>query len=364
MQAVIAQKKLVSAIKIQAQIRRFLSKKRVQLLRSKEEAKKKQKEWLESLAKKATPREIFKEQKVHEEVRDQISINSGSSVQDDLKSKSLDDSKIQEIDIKLKMLEDIEKRIRESEEKVRQEALRAEERLQEQIRLLEEKSRQAEADRLAREELMKLAVGNVSHRSPFSTLGTIQLHGPNSARAAQKSAFSTISSAPPTGRSAREGPIPSTAPRLLYNNQEWVQLWDQEQRAYYWWCDKTQIAQWEQPGMMPVSDEPMEDRDDAASDSGYESTSGMTDYSTDHEDSHYGSEVGELDGWTEYWDEQAQAKYWYNNKTVSCKIISINNTSFFFFFFNEGRSFVDASGWITISQQYRQREHCISTRIR
>lgn len=316
-------KQNISAIKLQAQIRRFLSIRRVQLLRTKEQAKRKQREWLESLTKKSISQPNADTKKNELEPVATPNLPSGDSHPTKTESSQpsvelhpdpIDNAKLQEIDSKLKMLEDIERRIKESEEKVRQEALKAEERLQEQIRLLEERTRQAEAERLAREELMKLAVGPVSHRSPFNTHGSVR--GPPSARRDNKSAYSTISSAPPTGRSAKDGPIPANAPRLLFGGQEWVQLWDQENRAYYWWCEKTKVAQWEQPGMMSVNNEVLDDREDAVSESGYESTGGMTDYSTDHEDALYGSEVEESDGWTEYWDEQAQAKYWYNNRTV------------------------------------------------
>jgi hypothetical protein len=57
-----------------------------------------------------------------------------------------------------------------------------------------------------------------------------------------------------------------------------------------------------------------------ADDSGYESAGAMTDYSTDHNDEYsaYTDDTGYDDTvWHEYWDESAQAKYWYNEITVS-----------------------------------------------
>ena len=46
-----------------------------------------------------------------------------------------------------------------------------------------------------------------------------------------------------------------------------------------------------------------------------------TDYSTDGYDTEGGESYGggfmESQPWAEYWDEQAQAKYWYNNESVS-----------------------------------------------
>ena len=61
-----------------------------------------------------------------------------------------------------------------------------------------------------------------------------------------------------------------------------------------------------------------------ADESGYESGGAMTDYSTDYNDdrsvytadSDYGEYSQSLSPWQEYWDEQAQAKYWYNTNTV------------------------------------------------
>lgn len=88
---------------------------------------------------------------------------------------------------------------------------------------------------------------------------------------------------------------------------QWVQLWDPDEYSTYWYCERTQVAQWEEPSHAHGEE------------SGYESGGALTDYSTDNE------QVGGYDSdncanhteWQEYWDEQAQAKYWYNNTTVS-----------------------------------------------
>eukprot|EP00981_Chlorochromonas_danica_P007949 scaffold1931_cov215-Ochromonas_danica.AAC.5 len=231
------------------------------------------------------------------------------------------DPRLDNLEERLKQLEDIERRIKASEQNMAEEAKRAEERIRQQMQILEEKAKQAEAERQAREELMKLAVGSISHRSPFTTMG------PHSARIMQSNGggglMSTRGSAPPTARSARSGPLPTDAPRLLYGGQEWVQLWDDEQQAYYWWCAATEVAQWEQPGMEQYYQQSsynaqathpatvVEGKD--GEESGYESGGGaLTDYSTDHEASYYTDSEGggDYNDWQEYWDEQAQAKYW------------------------------------------------------
>ena len=54
--------------------------------------------------------------------------------------------------------------------------------------------------------------------------------------------------APPTARSAREVGIPKTAPKFFYEGAKWVQLWDQQEEHFYWYCPSTKAAQWEKPG--------------------------------------------------------------------------------------------------------------------
>jgi len=216
-----------------------------------------------------------------------------------------------------------------------------------------------------------MAIGTC--RSPFMTnQGTrmmmstqqqqqMMLTQRSSARSAMNT-FLYTTSGPPTGRSAREGLIPKDAPKLLYKDKEWVQLWDYDQNAYYWWNDKDQVAQWEQPGMetydpsagyytnggtfnnlqtatTPVKEETEED--DTYTESGYESSGGaLTDFSSDHHHHvDYGYGYDGEDGsslateWQEYWDEQAQAKYWYNNYTGEASwtmpetLLTITNTA-------------------------------------
>lgn len=253
------------------------------------------------------------------------------------------------LDEKMQKLEALERRLQENEARVRQEAQQAEEKMRAQLQKFEEQARQAERDRQAQQELMQLAVGPIaSHRSPFVTGG-----GRNSAFNTGGGANIFGTNGPPTGRSAKEGHIPATAPRLLYGGHEWVQLWDYDENAYYWWCSQLQHAQWEQPGLeammyaanaasgipattaadinassynnavvpsAPGTSGYPTDQSDAYSESGYESSGGaLTDYSTDHEASYfedYDHAAAAAQGWHEYWDESAQAKYWYNENTV------------------------------------------------
>jgi hypothetical protein len=89
---------------------------------------------------------------------------------------------------------------------------------------------------------------------------------------------------------------------MEYDGETWVQLWDPDEKAMYWYCERTQAAQWEKPG-----------EEDAYS------VGGMTDYSTDYSYESGGeytdSEYGDNNEWQEFWDESAQAKYWYNYNT-------------------------------------------------
>ena len=147
---------------------------------------------------------------------------------------------------------------------------------------------------------------------------------PNSAR---------VPNAPPTARSARSAQggssIPPDAPQMTYNGEVWVQLWDSDETAYYWYCERTGFAQWEAPGSagnQSTTTMVANYYGDEGADSGYESAGAMTDYSTDYnEDQSAYTSDSEFEGtvWQEFWDESAQAKYWYNNNTVSDFLLSI-----------------------------------------
>ena len=207
-----------------------------------------------------------------------------------------EDPAVNELDERIRRLEAMEKSIMEKEQKMMEAAKLAAEKaeaMEKTLKALEERARVEEAEKFARQRLMDMAAGPMSHRSPYNSLGPKSSRTPRSGR--------MLPSAPPSARSAKDGtPRPDDAAKLIHGGKEWVQLYDGEVQAYYWYCEKTGEAQWEQPGLP------------AESGGGY-----MTDYSTD-----YYSSGGEYDqaaqnptGWQEYWDEQAQAKYWYNYNT-------------------------------------------------
>ncbi len=200
-----------------------------------------------------------------------------------------ENNKLKQIDEKLMALADLEKRLKESEEKVRLEVKLAEEKVQAQLRLLDEKTKQVEAERKAREELMQLAVGPMSHRSPFATL---------------RSGTSTV----PTSARSNLGRTPDALP-ILVNGNQWVKLWDASNQTFYWWCEKLQLAQWEDPRLKTTESEMENDSI---------SVGALTDYSTDGDEQFTENHkyASNSSPWQEYWDEQAQAKYWYNNETV------------------------------------------------
>lgn len=326
---------------------------------------------------------------------------------------------------RLQKLEEMERQLQEKTEKmdeIERAAKAREEAVDRALRLLEEQTKKAEADRLAQQQLLMMAAGPMSHRSdfasPYSTQQRRQMGGgglqsarrsvPNSARvpdapptarsarggagippdaarmmcdgdewvqlwdpdetayywycertqvaqwdapistqpqqrsltsgpashnatmplaSSRRGVPNSARDAPPTARSARGGAgIPPDAPRMLYNNEEWVQLWDPDESAYYWYCERTQFAQWDAPGAANNAStttmvQSYLNQISEGEDSGYESAGAMTDYSTDHYDEHStytddsGYEGNEV--WHEYWDESAQAKYWYNEATVS-----------------------------------------------
>lgn len=272
--------------------------------------------------------------------------------------------KLSEIDARLQQLAELEQRIKDSEAKVQQQAQEASKKLEEQLQLLADQTKKAEAERLAQNELLQLAAGPIqsARRTPYGTITATNLQQRQQmATNGTSSAMSTLmrTNGPPTGRSARSGNYPPNAPRLSYNGQEWVQLWDYDENAYYWWCEASQTAQWEQPGMdaayyynqygyathgdaasmsyaatassaghmLGIAEEHStaynnnsNNNDDVRSVAHSESSiGGMTDISMDQEsvncdDVDYAAAAAQ--GWHEYWDESAQAKYWYNDNTV------------------------------------------------
>lgn len=214
---------------------------------------------------------------------------------------------------KLDRLEAIEKSIAEREERMAEAARLAEERaeaMEKAFRDFEQRARREEADRLARQQMMDLAAGPI----PSTGRSMMSSHGPaSSARGSARGSARTPRGkqdqvdAPPTARSARDAAgIPPDAPKIKHQGNTWVQLWDPEENAYYWYCPFTKIAQWEKPG-------------EKSDDSGYESSGAMTDYSTDWYESggeNTDNEYQSGETWQEYYDESAQAKYWYNAETV------------------------------------------------
>jgi DNA-binding transcriptional regulator GbsR (MarR family) len=331
----------------------------------------------------------------------------------------------EEVMERLHKLEEMERHLQEKADKmdeIERAAKAREEAMDRALKQLEEQTKKAEADRLAQQQLLMMAAGPMSHRSDYGDqystqqrrmMGTGGRMPPQSSRRSMPNS-SRVPDAPPTARSARGGAgIPPDAPRMTYNGEEWVQLWDPDESAWYWYCERTQVAQWDAPGpqrgmnsgpaahnaTMPLAssrrsmpnsarvpeapptarsarggagippDAPrmtyngdewvqLWDSDEAAyywycehtqfaqwdapgvannqssatmvasylnqisegEDSGYESAGAMTDYSTDHYDEHsmYTDDSGyDNTLWHEYWDESAQAKYWYNEITVS-----------------------------------------------
>ena len=229
-------------------------------------------------------------------------------------------AKVRAMDAKLKKLEEMEAAIMAKAEAMDEANKAAEARaasMEKAFKELQDKAAQEEADRLARKQMLEMAAGPIATgRSSFepgtgrgSMMSTRQKRGGMSAR-----------SAPPTARSARGGAAitPDTI-KLKYKGEDWAKLWDPDEKAWYWYNEATQAAQWDMPG-----EEPEE--------YGYSSGGALTDYSTDA----YGESGGEItDGdtgdagggavivaangsqWSEFWDEAAQAKYWYNYATVS-----------------------------------------------
>lgn len=264
-----------------------------------------------------------------------------------------------ELEQKIKQLEALERSIHEKEQSMIMAAKLSEEKalaVENALKTIEERAKRDEAERLAQKQLLEMAAGPISHRSEYASIprpgGVPMGSARGSARRSMPNTARSMHSAPPTARSAK-GAIPPHAPRMFYGGEEWVQLWDADEAAYYWYCERTEAAQWDAPGeeyadYEYLSDVPEGDNEkqnsrpgssyagsdsgyDTGYETGYDSEKAMTDYSYDHFDdysratsansqaAHAGGSLADgLSGvaeWEEYFDEQAQANYWYNNLT-------------------------------------------------
>ena len=159
----------------------------------------------------------------------------------------------------------------------------------------EERARIEEAERAMQRQMMELAAG------PVQTARSDVPVDPKTTRTPRTKRDNY--DPPPTARSAREEGIPKDAEKISFEGRKWYQLWDEQESAYYWYCPATKAAQWEKPGDPPGTD------------GGYESGGNTTDYSTDWYESGGDYTDGEGETWQEFFDDSAQAKYWYNPAT-------------------------------------------------
>ena len=234
---------------------------------------------------------------------------------DELKERLAEESAVMEA--RVKRLEALERSLVERETKVDELSKMAElqaQQAKEAIDLMSQQQKEAAEEKEKIHNLLQMAAGPLSHRTDPMVTGGMSTGGdarrgtatPRS-RNKSRQASARDRGLPPTALSAG---IPDDANVVEFEGDDWVQLWDPDEYSWYWYNRRTQEAQWEYPGT---------DIDY----SGYESTGGMTDYSTDAgEESGYESEYGIANHsgnggspWQEYWDEQAQAKYWYNQET-------------------------------------------------
>ena len=201
-----------------------------------------------------------------------------------------------ELEERMQRLELLERSMKEKEERMLEAAKKAEERaaaMERALEMMEKRAAEEEAERAQRKQFMEMAAGPLSYRSQQASSGPM-----GSSRPPMSGRMSSARP-PPTARSARDGtPRPKEALRVFANGAEWTQLWDPAEKSWYWYCEATGDAQWEQPV------------------DGYESSGALTDYSTDANESGWYSSGADNGGpWQEFWDDEAQAKYWYNNDT-------------------------------------------------
>jgi hypothetical protein len=82
-----------------------------------------------------------------------------------------------------------------------------------------------------------------------------------------------------------------------------VEYWDDSAQCYYYFNTVTQEASWTKPGAL------IEDA------GGYNTDGAATDYDTDN----YEVAGGGADEWVEYWDDSANAYYYYNTRTEEAR---------------------------------------------
>lgn len=257
------------------------------------------------------------------EEADKKAADVAKAVAEELQKKMDADAKAMEE--RIQRLEALENSIMERELKVSEISKQAElqaEQAREALQHIQAQQRESEEEKIKMKQLLEMAAGPLSHRTDvmatggmatgaMSTSGGERRRSASSTPRRRGSKSGQMSARdrglPPTALSARGGAgVPDDANVVQYEGDDWVQLWDPDEYSWYWYNRRTQAAQWEYPGT------------DADGYSGYESAGGMTDYSTDAgEESGYESEYGHQNAspWQEFWDEQAQAKYWYNEAT-------------------------------------------------
>lgn len=204
--------------------------------------------------------------------------------------------------------------MKEKEQRMLEAAKLAEEKaaaMERALEMMEKRAKEEEFERSQRRKFLEMAAGSLSG-SPYSSVGSVM-----NSRQQPPPASSRLNSsrAPPSARSARDGtPRPKELLKVTVGGVDWIQLWDPAESAWYWYCEASGAAQWEQPTEQQYQQYQQEYYQNDQS--GYESGGAMTDYSTDNYESgneSYGTET--FGPWQEYWDESAQAKYWYNNET-------------------------------------------------
>jgi hypothetical protein len=228
-----------------------------------------------------------------------------------LKAKMAADA--QQMDERIKRLEALENSLVAREMQVSELSKQAElqaEQAKEALVVFQQQQKESEEQKKKMQQLLDMAAGPLSHRTDMSTGAAMNTGGTR--RSTARGRQSARDRMPPTAMSARGGAgVPEDANVVTYEGDDWVQLWDPDEYSWYWYNRQTQEAQWEYPGT------------DADGFSGYESAGGITDYSTDAgEESGYESEAGPThhagnatSPWQEFWDEQAQSKYWFNEGT-------------------------------------------------
>ncbi|EQC41630.1 hypothetical protein SDRG_01588 [Saprolegnia diclina VS20] len=236
----------------------------------------------------------------------------------DVQERALLKARLEKEEVKRRLLEALEDEARVREQEERELALVLEQKkIREQQRLAERKAKDVAARRI-----QAAGKGYVARRQVRSMQAKIEAERKRrDAQAAQEAATAAAEEA---AAAARAEALASTT-----SDDEWVEYWDENAQASYYFNIRTQEASWTKPGNTNPADV-------AAQLLSYSNAISTQDYTTENVGGYYSAATNEYgfydeagvyhyyddgaaasggDGWAQYVDEASGAAYYYNHYT-------------------------------------------------